>query len=282
MAMYTYNVVTNMPGGVDWGIIAREDWPRLVELSKEYDIVHIMHHGGLMTWLTPEQVRACGKTVISRQCIGSEDVFSAATIKTAHMELDGYRFIPHGIPVIQMKRYGNPQPELSVGCAGIPFSGKGHFEAVAVAKELDCKVRLVIPDTHHTAPVAEDYRGICDDTGIPCEILTGWPTEEEVIRFLSRSTANVFFYTRPANGVSGAVRLGLAARRPVIVSDHSQFQDIIAKRAVNVADDIDDAVRLVMEYRAGQQLIVPANLVDEWGYDKTALMYYDIYGELMA
>jgi hypothetical protein len=64
----------------------------------------------------------------------------------------------------------------------------------------------------------------------------------------------------------------------VIVSEHSQFHDIIAEKAVTVAKSPEQAAELI---EAGD-LVTPDDLVDRWGYDKTARMYYNIYQEVLG
>jgi hypothetical protein len=282
LAAYTENVIFSMPEPVDFMSIGREMWPDMVDHAKECDLVHIMHHGGLMNWMTPEQVRACGKTVITRQCIGPEQVFDAAMVKTSHIKTDGYRFIPHGIRLVdESQLFTNLKSmPLHIGCAGIPFNGKGHLEAVEIAEKAGCGVVLVLPESHHTSnDLAEHIVKYCSENDIPHWVDTTWMPEPDVTARLSWATVNVFYYTRPANGISGAVRMGLASGRPMIVSDHSQFQDIIETGYVNVAHSIDEAAEMVRNHK---DLITPEPLLEMWSFEKTSMMYHDLYREVLG
>lgn len=285
VAAYSENIVKHLPH-IDWRIIGRDEWGEgfrgVPDIADECDVVHFMHQGGLMAGLKPEVVWSCGRTVITRQCIGPEQVFDAATVKTAHVPIPGYVFVPLGIPVVDVSGIYEAHAiqktaPSTVGCAGIPFDGKGHLEAAQIAHKLGWGVNLVIPDNPHTGPgMARYVREYCEERGVyPIEIETRWLPEEEVVRILARSAVNVFYYTRFANGISGAVRLGLAARRPVIVSRHSQFMDIIPTGCVTVASSIDEVATLVRHH-----LPTPDELVELWGYDKTAKAYEGIYREV--
>ncbi len=284
LATYSENIVRSLPD-IEWRILGRESWgPAFSDIpanSAGCDVVHIMHHGGLMASMSPEVVWACGKTVITQQCIGSEEVFSAATVKTAHVQIPGYRFVPHGIHTIDKTESEMDPP--SIGCCGIPFGGKGHLEAVQIARLAGLGVNLVIPVNPHTSTgMAEHIEASCEQYGIPCQITTDWLDEGDISRILSRSVANIFFYTRSANGISGAVRMGLAAARPVIVSKHSQFQDIIAEGAVTVADSMKAAADMVRTKMTRDALVLPTDLLSKWDYAKTSQMYQAIYNEVVG
>ena len=285
LATYSKNITEALPD-IDWRVIAREDWGNnfdgLPPIADECDLVHIMHHGGLMASMSPEIIKACGKTVVTRQCTGSEEVFSAATIKTCHEPRQGYRWVPHGIPTLDNYPLFEPRSIPQIGVCGIPFDGKGHKELIDIATVAKVGVRMVIPDSPHTgSEIAGFYNALCSERGIPCDIMTGWPSENKVSWFLATNDVNVFFYTRPANGTSGAVRLGLAAGRPVIVSNHSQFSDLIEYGCVTVADSIGMVANLVRSHSEGiTSLVWPGPVLDEWSYESTAEMYRGIYNEI--
>ena len=285
LAAYSGNIVKNLPE-INWRIIGREEWgdnfSNVPNIARECDLVHIMHQGGLMASMSPEIVSACDKTVVTKQCTGMEHVFNAATVKTSHIKEDGYHFIPHGIPVVDREVLMSDAVArpLHIGCAGIPFNGKGHWEAIQIAELANTGVILVMPENPHTSlDLAYHITEYCRKNEIPYWIETDWLPEEDVARILSWASVNVFYYTRPANGISGAVRMGLAARRPTIVSNHSQFQDIIETGYVNVANSLEEAANMVRNW---QDLIYPDPLVNMWSYRNTALMYYKLYQEVVG
>jgi hypothetical protein len=280
---YSYNVAMHMPREARITPIGRELWgdgfSNLPELAKDYDVMHIQHHGGLMASMSPEIVAACNPCVITKQCIGDDAVFDAATIKTRHVKTPGWRWVPHGIPTADTRRH-DIIPKKTLGCAGVPFEGKGHMEAVDVAAGAGWGVNLGIPDNPHTTPGMADYlRTLCLHNDVDCTIYTDWAPEWEVILRLADSAVQCFYYTRPANGTSGAVRMGLATRRPTIVSRHSQFEDIIETGYVNVADSIAEAVEMVVNY---EDLVTPGALCDAWSYWETSKMYLELYKEALG
>ena len=196
LAAYSENIVKHLPE-VEWKIIGREGWGScfagVPAAARDCDLVHIMHQGGLMATMPPEVVRACGKTIITRQCIGNEAVFDAATVKTCHVKSPGYYWVPHGIPVVDVSDI-EPDQEPTIGCAGVPFEGKGHFEAVLIAERRGWGINSVIPTSHHTSDeMVKRIRWYCKSRGIPCNITTGWLPEDLVVRILAHNTANGFF-----------------------------------------------------------------------------------------
>lgn len=284
LATYSYNVLMHMPLDIKYTIISREDWSnnfeKLPTLAKDVDVMHIMHHGGLMGHMSPEIVAACNPCVITKQCIGDDAVFDAATIKTRHVKTPGWRWVPHGIATTN-KPDRHIHAKKTLGCAGVPFEGKGHLEACQIAEWTGWGVNLGIPNNPHTAQGMAGYlTGWCADHGVePCTIYTDWAPEYEVVLRLAESAVNVFYYTRPANGTSGAVRMGLATGRPVIVSRHSQFEDIIETGYVNVAENIEHAAQMVLNW---QDLIDPLPLLDMWSYWETSKMYRELYKEAVC
>jgi len=281
LATYSENIVRNLPQ-VDWKILGRETWgPNFTNLPgnvSDCDLVHIMHHGGLMASMSSEIVRTCGKTVITRQCIGDEGVFSAADIKTAHIYIPGYRWVPHGIHTIDEIEELNDPP--TIGCCGIPFDGKGHMEVVEIAVMAGVGINSVIPDNPHTGQgMAAHIEAHCARYGVPCTITTDWLPEEEVSKILSRNIINVFFYTRQANGISGAIRMGLAATRPVIVNDHSQFADLITAGAVTVASSCAQTAEMI---KTNAELASSAAILKAWDYAVIAEVYFTLYKEVLG
>lgn len=235
-----------------------------------------------MASMPPSVVSDCGKTVITRQCTGPESVFDVASIKTCHTQVPGYRWVPHGIHVVD-EIEATWATTCSIGCCGIPFGGKGHFEAMQIAQIVGVGLNLVIPENPHTSlDLATHIDRYCRENNIPLSLITDWLSEEDVSLFLNRSDVNVFYYTRPANGISGAVRMGLAAGRPVIVSEHSQFVDIIETGYVTVAQSLEHAAQLVRDHLVGKRLVSPDPLLEMWDYHKTARMYYSIYEEILS
>ena len=287
IAATSESLVRSLPD-VEWRIIGREEWgdsfTNVPNIAKTCDVTHIMHHGGLTASMSPETVRACGKTVITRHCVGSEAVFDAATIKTCHEKKKGYRWIPLGIRVIDALKNTPLNGDYAIGCCGIPFGGKGHMEAYEIARRARVGLRLVIPENPHTSiEMAPHIERLMAEESLTCRIETRWLPEEAVSYFLSSCLVNVFYYTRQANGISGAVRMGLAAGKPVIVSKHSQFKDIINAGGVTVATSIEEAAQLVRGHaRADLDLVSPRRLLEEFDYRVTARMYYALYQEALS
>lgn len=287
VATYAKNLVDSLPQ-VDWRIIGREEWgdgfSNVINIGQSCDIVHWNHQGGLFAGLAPQTVgRSCNKTVITRQCIGPDELFQAANIRVSHIPRDGYVHIPHGIVRVddlEFTRMGDRDGRnhsVVLGTAGIPFSGKGHIELVKIAGMIPgSAVNMVIPENPHArnTDMINHCREMAKSLNVAFYCEDRWLDESDVSRLLNKSDVNIFYYTRPANGISGAVRMGMAALRPVIVSDHSQFQDL--GDAVTVARSLDDAAQSAMR----TNLPLPNNLVQDWSWENIGQMYYKLYESL--
>ena len=290
VATYAKNLVSSLPE-VDWRIIGRDEWGsgfnNVPSVGRDCDIVHWNHQGGLFAGLTPSIVaQSCGRTIVTRQCIGPEEVFGAATIRVSHVPRDGYVHIPHGIVKVDdlpFTRLGGEKHSVVIGTAGIPFSGKGHVELVEIAGKIPgSAVNMVIPENPHArnTDMISHCRGLASSLGVAFYCEAQWLDEQDVSRILNRSDVNVFYYTRPANGVSGAVRMGLAALRPVIVSDHSQFQDL--NGGVQVAHTLEEAARWITQYMEGTVTLPnQIEMVEDWRWKKIGQMYLQLYQNLM-
>jgi len=291
VATYAKNLVNSLPE-IDWRIIWRDEWGsgfnNVPIIGKDCDIVHWNHQGGLFAGLAPSVVaQSCHKTLITRQCIGPEELFGAATIRVSHIPRLDYVHIPHGIVKVDnlpFTRLGGEEHSVVIGTAGIPFSGKGHVELVEIAGRIPgSAVNMVIPENPHArnTDMIKHCQDLASSLGVAFYCEDQWLDESDVSRILNKSDVNVFYYTRPANGISGAVRMGLAALRPVIVSDHSQFQDL--NDYVHVAKTLEEAVKWITQFMRGTaSLPNQTKLVEDWRWGEIGQRYLQLYQKLIS
>jgi len=128
-----------------------------------------------------------------------------------------FRHIMHGIPEID--RLPPVKEERMLGIAGFPFPWKGYDTIVLAALEFGCKCRMIAPRSDQMN--TESYFGqLVSQLGDKADVYRQWLPKSEVVRMLAECTANVFFFWGPGDdsGQSGSVRMGLAAKRPIITS----------------------------------------------------------------
>lgn len=198
------------------------------------------------------------------------------------MALYNATVIPHGIPIVE--RLGvEPGGEIppSVGVAGFPFPWK-RFDVVAeVAKRFNLRCTMVAPQ-HEFYDSRKFIEGIRGHLGSFASIQTNWLETETVICALSQCTFNVFWYqSQDAHdqfGQSGSVRMGLAARRPIIISDHRKFRDILENYSdeVYVARTEDEVYKHAAEILEGKSNRVPKRILEDQGWPRVAKLYSDL------
>lgn len=231
IAEYAKNLVQHVTG-VDFKIVARPG--SISEINAQCadcDIVHINYEPGLFGFVSPTDVgslRGQGKyTVLTLHTSHAGDNRTPFTVMfdkvvVPEKTTEGFVCIPHGMP---------DAPELSshvdadlIGTCGFPFPWKG-FHQVAMAAELLHKRALVIaPESGHAN--TEAMRQVVMQSNPSAIYVTGWATEAQIAFSLSTCAVTVFAYQGGNYGISGAVRMGLAAGRPIVLTRNRQFSDL--------------------------------------------------------
>jgi hypothetical protein len=118
-----------------------------------------------------------------------------------------------------------PPPRVTIGSFGFATPGK-NFEGLvarAHAEFDDCLIRLNIPfssfcdmDGSQARLVAARCQSIISKPGVDIEISHDFMDLDQVVTFLAANSLNAFFYdTQDDRGISSAIDLALAARRPI-------------------------------------------------------------------
>jgi len=179
-------------------------------------------------------------------------------------------------------------PWLSIGTAGFPFPWKGFDVVIEAAKRLHGIANLVCPQSEHVDvnPFRMRWRTELGTEKLAMEMR--WLKEAEVVRLLAQSTVNVYYYD-PAHshltGQSGAVRLGLAARRPIILSVHRQFRSLFEyEDEIYFADNKEHAIELIAHVNAslkqGSPVRMPSRVIAEQGWSCTGRLYESLIERL--
>lgn len=272
---------------------------------KSYDLLFVNHHAALCASWTAEYVKSLQDAGI-RVVVTQHDTFETSQIMqergfecwisadawVTHELVQGlqyctpgnpdtarYRtyFVPQGVPAAPPATQLFEKPTL--GLFGFDFPWKNFDLALKVAGEAGWGVRLL-------APGATDDRVAAWQEMLPgVSIERRYLHTAEVVRELASCWATAFLYTCGNSGTSGAIRLGLAARRPVVAFKCRQFRDLYDKLGVWWADGEDELADFLEMIRDPAIQEVQVKLVsqtaEEMSWARVAQRYKEIYERVL-
>lgn len=150
-----------------------------------------------------------------------------------------------------------PPPAVpTIGSFGFGTGGKGFEKIVEqVQKEFDqAIIRFNIPystfldaDGENARRIAQQCRDVLTKPNIRLEISHDYLEQSEVLDFLAQNSVNLFLYEDQGlqRGISSAIDLALAVRRPIGVSFNTMFRHVLdTTPSVCVADS---SIRQIIE-----------------------------------
>lgn len=287
IAEYAKELVASCPG-VEFKIIGRPwEITQVLRESASCSIVHFNYEPGLLGHIDAVQIaamKAMGKkTVLTLHTSHDGDnrtPFTTAFDRTVVHEKtqEGFTFIPNGIPDF---RPNYPGTLDALGTAGFPFPWKG-FEEVAKAAQMLGKTAIVVaPDSRHwdTWSMKECVKKACPTA----TYVTEWLETKEVIERLAVCSCLVFAYQGGNYGISGAVRMGLATGRPVVLSRCRQFRDLF---------EYDDEIGFTRDCSAAaiveavQDTLAtgkrPKRVLQDMSWKRCGELYMNVYKDLLG
>ena len=295
IAEYAYNLSSHMTTDVALSIVhVSEGWEKTCHRAHEVgaNVVHFNYEPGILGWLSPGQVlhlRNVGfKTVLtlhtSREAANQTALTNAFDKVVVHEECRETRngstnfvHIPMGVPV-------GPKTNIRNGyvvSVGFPFGWKNFPVVAQVARNLGKRCIIVMPDSGHCAYAPVKMQ--CLQAHPECEFITDWMSQEETLRLMAECDVSVFAYAGANYGISGAVRLGVGAWRPVVISSCRQFHDLrkYDGKGIFVAGgcstgDIEAATRRALEGDGSGAL----EAINDMNWIRTAKMYEELYRAL--
>ena len=217
------------------------------------------------------------------------DFARVSDVVVTHEAVEGYasHVLPQGVLPLPLSA-GGPEEMLDarpcVGTVGFDFPWKGFDDLVKAAKEAGWRVLILSNDM--TDARVRQLQELYPGGQVNVRVVRGWLSASRVVEQLAACDATAFLYSCGNSGTSGAIRLGIAARRPVLAyRGCRQFRDLThdpnEQLSINWCDSLraveDDLVMLATQrdYREGSIALVRA-LADRHGLDKQATRYSEL------
>lgn len=294
------------PCGVEVTLHTNLD-PHSLPLAGPEDVLHLNYHAALHSQWTPEWIRQfqqAGLPVVvtyhdtgvpnSDQAKALHAVADAFVVHEPAVDLPGARYWRQGVPPASSAgfQYGSvgydkqptegcfkaywDQPVL--GSVGFPFPWKNYDLLAAATAEAGWALVLLAP-TATAEDVARWQRAN------PYTLVrTDFVPREAVVAYLAGCDATAFLYTCCNTGTSGAIRQGIAARKPVLASDVSvcrQFRDLDGERAITwVLPDRDHLVDALRDVPIQRVSPIVCALAEQDSWVRLGRRYADLYRQL--
>ena len=192
------------------------------------------------------------------------------------------RHIPFGVPNVDL---AGISLKWDVGTFGCAFPWKGLLPLAYVCGKLNLELYMLLSE-----PSSDDCKvgwdilqkeilNLCPSVRI--EI--GWQDEESIVRKLAACKVLSFPFDEraPITGISASVRYGLAAQRPLVLTDFAHFSDLWDSTDVywvrgNLAAMIDVALKNVDTVFER----VPLEMAERMSWKNSARKYAELYREV--
>jgi hypothetical protein len=211
-------------------------YQRILDESVGCDLVHLSYERNIHRGIPPEAFQACRlrgqKSVITYHNVWPGDHQDDAILNVFDVVVSqdpaspaerGFVYIPQGVVSTVVR----PGCEMKLGTAGFLNPMKGAWVMAGVAAQLGLGVLVFAPRCQHSYNV-EGLRSLLQSTVRNFEIVEEFLTQEQVACRLSECAVTTWLYQAHGaqSGISGSARLGLAARRPMVVSRCGMYRDL--------------------------------------------------------
>lgn len=297
IAEYAKNLVEHMPTDeVEMEIVSHPlTFEHVYEKTRDADIIHLNYIG---YWMEHKLLPLLAKAKEPRQKIvityqetptKFEDDYDGADAVVLHEPFGDYgnkvHLIPNGIKLVPYNK--DVQSTLRLGSAGFWAPHKG-FRLVAEAGEVLELGSLLLMSQSPCYDSAETQADRLRMTYPSARIDTSWLPYDAVVNELAFCSMSIFPYDirTYSIGIGNAVRFGLAAGRPVLVTrGHSHFRDLVDyEDEVYFIDnnDVIGTVKLVHRDLENGCERLPKRLLAAMNWWEVAQQYADLYTDLGA
>jgi hypothetical protein len=215
-------------------------------------LVHLNYQASLHSRWTPEKVRAVQargiKVVItyhdtgvpnSDQCQALHAVADRFIVHEPADDLPGAIYWRQGVPVHNNSVGDAPfKGYPTIGTVGFDFPWKNYDLLCEIAGELGWGVNLYTPKPL----LKERHQSLLERSRGRLNVFVG-ETTGDIVAGLSECDATAFLYVTHNTGTSGAIRLGIAAKKPLIafsVQANRQVRDLCDEGAIHWCDTVED------------------------------------------
>lgn len=190
-------------------------------------------------------------------------------------------YIPHGILEIDIPYKVSLDPP-TIGTAGFPFHWKRPDVVVRAAAKLDCYARMFAPEYPGYDYGYQHWYNINPGRTV---VYTNWLSEENVIKILHENIFNIFWYQshdiHDQFGQTGSARMGIAANRPMIISRHRKFRDLLRyEDALYICDTEEEVYKTAEEIftkiQKGEPVKYPKAILKDMGWRVSAQKYWNL------
>lgn len=258
-------------------------------------VVHLNYHAALHSQWTPGWIRSfqrIGKKVLvtghdtgvpnSDQLTGVIEAADAAVVHEPFDDLpaETTHYWRMGVPgwerPMQLQVDGRPL----LGTIGFPFGWKCYDQLAEITAALGWGLLLLAPGA--TIEQAEGWRARNPEVIVHGEFVTRW----EAVSLLSACDATAFTYVTHNTGQSGAVLLGIAARKPVLAlatcrQFRALFADPLGRTAITWVDSFED-LQFALSHFVRIERVSPAivALAEQESWSKLGAKYAQLYRSL--
>lgn len=217
-------------------------------------------------------------------------LFDAVDEVVAHEKCaEGGVYIPHGIiddMVTPDPRAMFPFNDPWVGTAGFDFPWKNFDGVIRVAGRLNANAMIVSPPRNSARKPSElprDLMAPFRELAVEDKLLP----ERDVIRILARNDINMFLFNCLSHddelGQTGSARLGIAARRPTLVTSHHKFASLREYEdelyfVTSEADAYYKCCQILHDLKRLKAVKVPDALIRDQGWTRVGEMWADFLG----
>jgi hypothetical protein len=207
-----------------------------VDEIKNHDIIIFNYHEKLFDWLNDEYIKNINKPCLA---IGGHDCTpNFKNIKfilncDSTSELTD-KNIPLPRPVKKFVPYENPQ-RVTIGSIGFSYSSKNFDKIYSIVSQHydDALIRIHAPQhpqgeslEYIIEKIRLNYNSIYSKN-IGIEISCDFLSDDDLIKFLSSNTANIFLLPKMSGrGLSSSIDKALSARKPIAISDSEMYRHI--------------------------------------------------------
>lgn len=292
ISVYGENLIKYFPEeDIEFHIIPPSNMSYALKQAEGCDITHInFHEGTRYGFSLPEFINTTHLPTIltNHTTTYSIEWFELLTFIITHIPAPQFGEINRVVsqPILDLEFDQESPRKLVLTQAGFPFPWKNYPKICEAAMTLQCngykpEILFFMPDTYHYDTHKEIKK--CKDIingDIPATFVTEWLDDVSLVtRMHNEASVAVYYTEEKREGPSASVRLGIAAKIPVVVNkDAYQYQDILDEEGIYPTNNEELAGVIAEAYK---QEKYASDLISRQSYAKVGSQYMDIYKEVL-